>query len=160
MWHKPSYTEKSVDDRGAPVELATLISLHRERRITKTELRDLGRAIGRKTVLDRRFIAVNCLFLLSMILLFPLIKFIGPFLPMTPLARGQTAGIILGLWGTATLGFFLKRTQRIEAEHLSIQMLSRSQCPSCAAHLDNEPVQEDGCTVCPQCHAAWNLPSG
>jgi hypothetical protein len=31
-------------------------------------------------------------------------------------------------------------------------------CPSCLYDLQNLPPQEDGCTVCPECGAAWRLP--
>ena len=33
------------------------------------------------------------------------------------------------------------------------------QCPSCGYRLADLPVQADGCTVCPECGAAWRVPS-
>jgi len=31
-------------------------------------------------------------------------------------------------------------------------------CPACGFDLVPSPVESDGCTVCPECGAAWRLP--
>lgn len=36
--------------------------------------------------------------------------------------------------------------------------LGMSQCPSCRYALDDILPEPDGCTVCPECGAAWKLP--
>lgn len=35
--------------------------------------------------------------------------------------------------------------------------LPHSQCAACAFHLDDLTPEPDGCTVCPECGAAWKL---
>lgn len=35
--------------------------------------------------------------------------------------------------------------------------LIRRECPSCRYPLDGAVLQRDGCTVCPECAAAWRL---
>jgi len=32
-------------------------------------------------------------------------------------------------------------------------------CPACGYDLAGQPVAEDGCTVCPECAAAWHVPT-
>ena len=36
-------------------------------------------------------------------------------------------------------------------------MFSFGRCPSCAYELRAAPIQDDGCSVCPECGAAWRL---
>jgi hypothetical protein len=37
-------------------------------------------------------------------------------------------------------------------------MLAKPQCPGCDHLLTGVPPQQDGCTICPECGAAWRLP--
>jgi hypothetical protein len=37
-------------------------------------------------------------------------------------------------------------------------LLTIGDCPSCAYHFGDIPPQTDGCTVCPECSAAWQRP--
>lgn len=32
-------------------------------------------------------------------------------------------------------------------------------CPACGYDLTSQPVADDGCTVCPECAAAWRVPT-
>lgn len=37
-------------------------------------------------------------------------------------------------------------------------LLERHLCPSCGYKLTALPIDPDGCTICPECGAAWRLP--
>lgn len=37
--------------------------------------------------------------------------------------------------------------------------LAIPRCPACATDLGNGEPEPDGCTVCPECGAAWRLPA-
>ena len=41
--------------------------------------------------------------------------------------------------------------------HTFNYFLSRSQCPACLADLRGQAIEDDGCVVCPECHAAWKI---
>lgn len=38
-------------------------------------------------------------------------------------------------------------------------MLRYRRCPACAYRLSGLPLESDGCTVCPECGAAWRFPT-
>ena len=40
---------------------------------------------------------------------------------------------------------------------LALMMLKDRICPSCRYNLDGTSPESDGCTVCPECGAAWRL---
>lgn len=48
---------------------------------------------------------------------------------------------------------------RREANFVRGVMLRRRRCASCGYSIDGFKPDEDGCTVCPECGAAWNLTS-
>jgi len=50
--------------------------------------------------------------------------------------------------------FFSKSTS---VQYLRI-LKHNSICPSCLFGLTDLPIKPDGCTVCPECGAAWRLP--
>jgi ssDNA-binding Zn-finger/Zn-ribbon topoisomerase 1 len=37
-------------------------------------------------------------------------------------------------------------------------LIYNSRCPKCVFNLARLPAEQDGCTVCPECGAAWKLP--
>ncbi|MBL1218434.1 MAG: hypothetical protein D8M59_13200 [Planctomycetes bacterium] len=67
--------------------------------------------------------------------------------------------------GISTLVFLL--VQQIIDRHLmkrrfakeKVRLLSRSRCPACLGDMRGQPVEEDGCVVCPnpECGGAWKL---
>ena len=42
-------------------------------------------------------------------------------------------------------------------EHGMRAILRIGRCPSCLYELDGVPAEPDGCTVCPECGAAWRV---
>ncbi|MCB9842433.1 MAG: hypothetical protein H6812_04170 [Phycisphaeraceae bacterium] len=61
------------------------------------------------------------------------------------------------------LGFFVfdwrKVIARSRERHQAALLLVR-RCASCGYSIKGLPSQDDGCTVCPECGAAWKLPEG
>jgi hypothetical protein len=64
-------------------------------------------------------------------------------------------GMALGVvWWTARWMFPTGRLELIRRA-----MLVDHRCPQCAYQLALLPLEPDGCTVCPECGAAWKLAS-
>ena len=55
------------------------------------------------------------------------------------------------------LGSSIGRAGREESAREA--MLAAGLCPSCGYQIDGGAVGVDGCTVCPECGAAWRLPA-
>lgn len=62
-------------------------------------------------------------------------------------------GLVLGLlvWGALAL------EKRLAAKRLWHALLGEHHCPKCLYALTGLRKEEDGCTVCPECGAAWRL---
>jgi hypothetical protein len=65
----------------------------------------------------------------------------------------QVLGQLVFLGSAIWYGSRLTARVRIEA------ILDESICPSCRYPIGDIPAAEDGCTVCPECGAAWRLPA-
>ena len=63
---------------------------------------------------------------------------------------GITAGIVMGIFNT----IYGWRS----AEHAIGAMTRAGLCPACAYRIDDCQPEADGCTVCPECGAAWRMP--
>lgn len=61
---------------------------------------------------------------------------------------------IIGIAGLVTL----RQVLIARGASTCINLLSRSLCPSCGYHLQGLAPDPDGCTICPECGAAWRLP--
>lgn len=75
---------------------------------------------------------------------------------------GSIAGLAIVIGGAvvAYLIYTLTIRKSARAEQLTdaiVRCLRRRVCPSCGYPLPNVEPQEDGCTVCPECGAAWNV---
>lgn len=64
-----------------------------------------------------------------------------------------------GLWLMIVLstGFRLLISLRQRGPMIASLELSHGRCPSCGYDLRPQPAHPDGCTVCPECGAAWRL---
>ncbi len=91
---------------------------------------------------------------------------IGPLVLIVP----SVAVIALAYWTSASMdllwvglcgivvGMGLRLAAREETwVKLMPRRLDEGRCPVCEYRLDNLAVEEDGCTVCPECGAAWRL---
>lgn len=60
--------------------------------------------------------------------------------------------------GAVALWFVLPPTERLKHEQSIIDtILAEGYCVSCGYELAGLPVEADGCTVCPECRAAWRI---
>lgn len=65
--------------------------------------------------------------------------------------------IIVTFVGTATIVAWW-RANWSDGRTAKSSCLAACICPSCGYQLTEIPRQADGCTVCPECGAAWRLP--
>lgn len=63
------------------------------------------------------------------------------------------AGLTVGLAARIASWFLPLRSNRALLDAL----VREGYCPGCGYHLRELPVEADGCTVCPECGAAWKL---
>jgi uncharacterized Zn finger protein (UPF0148 family) len=56
-----------------------------------------------------------------------------------------------------TVHLYGKRVARMITPSVRITLLSEGCCASCAYDLAGIPPEADGCTVCPECDAAWRI---
>ncbi len=95
----------------------------------------------------------------------------GVFHAVNAFANPQTGwmawarGIALVLMAFALLlvviGPFIERRRLSRnAAAASEGLLERHLCPSCGYKLTALPIDPDGCTICPECGAAWRLGGG
>lgn len=56
------------------------------------------------------------------------------------------------------MGLMVKYTGWRSVEHVKLAVLSIGYCPSCAYRIFDLEVEDDGCSVCPECSGAWKLP--
>jgi hypothetical protein len=66
------------------------------------------------------------------------------------------AGLVFFLIYGGAQGIF--RPIVSDRRHVANVLLRRSRCGSCAGDLAAIDPEEDGCTVCPNCRAAWRIP--
>lgn len=67
---------------------------------------------------------------------------------------------ILGSWGAVMLVGFVVSVVAIHREPRRVaRCLESARCPSCDYDLEGARPALDGCTVCPECGAAWNMPA-
>lgn len=59
-------------------------------------------------------------------------------------------GSIAGAWIT-------HRTHKRNARTAALLHLKKARCASCLYPLHDLPLESDGCTICPECGAAWKL---
>ncbi len=57
------------------------------------------------------------------------------------------------------MGLMVKSGGWMSADHAKRAVLSIGYCPSCTYKIAGLNSESDGCTVCPECSAAWKLPS-
>ncbi len=54
----------------------------------------------------------------------------------------------------------IRTAWRERSQVLRVSMNSRKLCAACAYDLSSHEPEPDGCTVCPECSAAWRLDHG
>ncbi len=57
------------------------------------------------------------------------------------------------------IGRVYSRTMWRNPEHGQAAILRAGLCPACVYQIGDIPAESDGCTVCPECGAAWRMGS-
>lgn len=74
--------------------------------------------------------------------------------------QGSVPAALIGLGGLLLLALWLRgRIPPAAARHTVGALLELRRCPSCAFRLGDSPAEADRCVVCPECGAAWRLPT-
>ncbi len=131
------------DDRGRKVSLPLKRAIAQDRRIAWHE---------RGVDFSRKEAAVQALVLL------------GVLIPMILLARplaeaigALAAFIVNGVVAAATIAVLLRVIAGMRARKVVARCLNERKCPACSYSLAGIAPEPDGCTVCPECGAAWRL---
>jgi hypothetical protein len=143
---------KTTDDRGRTV---TLLKFERGTSTTggRAPLKYSPNQLNRQ----RKHEASNVLFLFAMLI--PVS--VGLVMATTTLPlRGHyyiRGALVLSCAAAmiAAFRFVVRRADRIHAIH---HMPAMGLCPACGYGIRGVPSEADGCTVCPECGAAWRVP--
>jgi Zn-finger nucleic acid-binding protein len=159
-------TTTHPDDRGRPVEIWTPASFEREQLLRSDP--EIPRAVldrimsawtdPKNSLMRAPFTRANRPFLLIAVPLFlGYMLLLGIGMPLTrgsPVVVGVAAfGFIIGWrfvhvrWRKFILGRAVRET-----------LVAEGLCAGCAYRLHGIPAEDDGCTVCPECRAAWRVP--
>jgi len=148
------------DDRGSPVRVRDpgTIRLMTKADMLDTrplELRTVFVRMHRKSSVQVAVVELIGLWLAAALFLVPgLIGFIE---------ERNGVSLLLILIGVCLAVFGVLRPRMLERERSTLHQEFRSMlnsdpyCVACAYHLIGVPAEPDGCTVCPECGAAWNL---
>jgi hypothetical protein len=66
-----------------------------------------------------------------------------------------SASVVIGV--VALMLWHQRRVRRAIVPTLRLTLISEGRCASCGYDLGGSLPQEDGCTVCPECDAAWRI---
>ena len=151
-----SLRPKLVDDRGARVSIATL----RDARRIGVEPEKLPKPAEDDPALYRfsamRYFSLGTI--LWIIVLFPTYRFLDWFFSdvlgiYTWIAFVMIVIIMVPFWQVVT--YF---EDRALAKGLRRLFRYHAHCPSCLYGIRDIEPDPDGCTICPECGAAWRLP--
>ncbi len=73
-----------------------------------------------------------------------------------PVVLGCTFGALVGVLVLLLIDRLLLRKSD---QRLINQIRATAHCPACGYNLRNLPTEPDHCTLCPECGAAWRLPT-
>jgi hypothetical protein len=76
-----------------------------------------------------------------------------PFLPGSATVVAWALGSALAVVGV--LLFVISPRRAAPAYPAFVALLANGYCPACAYGIDTIRPEHDGCTVCPECGAAW-----
>lgn len=145
---------RTIDDRGRPAHPALPAAepdLAIEELLIRIESEQTRPARERKSASLTLPLAFGCL------ILFVVVAFTGDLI----------GTLIAAAISAATIGIAIheRRTQTAEPKNVPNyhdivrrEVIRAHFCPSCSYRLRGVPPEPDGCTVCPECGAAWRLP--
>lgn len=160
--HMTSEYRKPIDDRGrvlSAVFVEDADALDDSPHLSKDAIRRVRRAVGADSVFTR---SIAPRFILVLLTIFASAGAVNAVLtasgwnwwgwPQT----GQTAVLAVVSGCIAYLCRFLP----VRAHRGVLRaVVNEGLCAGCGYRIDGLPAEPDGCTVCPECGAAWKLPS-
>lgn len=138
-----------LDDRGQEVVLCPYDEVPQAMKLTVKEI-DAARAWHRNHRFPWREIWLFLLGLAAAIMIL--------FLPH--ISGVQLAPVWDWVCAAIAIGMVVASSPILTASllrHASNGVLAAGRCPSCYYHLSLLQTEDDGCTVCPGCGAAWRL---
>lgn len=139
---------QSTDDRGISVELREIKKMPLENQITKQELNE-GMKLANKSELAGWPLLLICWAPL-LIFAYLTLYFLGVVIPSW---INWIIFVVTVPLGFLSLRFFKVAVLKWQAGGLVVV----NRCASCGYSLKELPPAEDGCTICPECGAAWKL---
>ena len=136
------------DDRGRSVPFRMVIGLRVSREIPKEARREIEDQVKADFRADRRWkieLAIGLtvfMGILVALLVIPGIGYQPAMFALPPLV------VLVFIWSG----------RRYVRDRFHRVILAKEYCPSCGYRLVGTPPEGDGCTVCPECGAAWRLP--
>ncbi len=80
---------------------------------------------------------------------------IGPYVALPGIWDSLAQPVFAVIVAMTFWYFGLGYVRRRRASDLTEVALNAGRCASCAYELADLPTEDDGCVVCPECHAAW-----
>ncbi len=153
------FTARQPDDRGTRVPI---INMHRRR--PPAELREVFSDREWKRIRDFLHQRSSNLWPLIMLVLIVVGVHVGAGVGAQRLGlTGKHEQIGVGFVRSGvTVGGMIAIAWlqwKMGAKHTRAELIYRRRCASCGYSIDGFKPDEDGCTVCPECGAAWNLAS-
>ena len=137
-----------TDDRGRSVPFRMVTGLRVSREIPEDARRKIEDQVKADFGADRRWkieLAIGLtvfMGILVALLMIPGLGYQRAMFALPPLV------VVVFLWSGRR--YVRNRYHRV--------ILAMEYCPSCGYRLVGTPPEGDGCTVCPECGAAWRLP--
>ncbi len=75
----------------------------------------------------------------------------------TGIGKQWIVPIIAGMLAWPFFPFFVRYVRQKRAPELRAAYIKARHCASCDYDMSNLPVEQDGCSKCPECDAAWKL---
>lgn len=123
-------------------------------RIPRQPLRSIHRRAFRSLPLFDRFGFL--LFGIPVLLIYAIIALVDP----APQFDTALTVIYFGMYAAFLVSVVIvgRRIRKHAPRAIALAFLEACLCPSCGYELRGLPTEEDGCTVCPECGAAWRVP--
>lgn len=142
---------QSTDDRGNAVELRDFKKMPSGKQITKQEMDE-----ARKQAINPDLNGLLLWFLPGMLILVGCIATLSFLGVVIPSWLNWLIYVVTFPLGFLSLRFFKVSILKWQAGCL----VAINRCASCGYNLQKLPTADDGCTICPECGAAWKLQRG
>ena len=165
MFYKPTIE----DARGRRIDLFNGLSWNAAREMLSKEERKAFNEIMKEDFFGKKYPYPIVRFTINIIgigVMFYFIYWVASSFPRFGLLNTPYAwiGIVFGfvVFASFFASFFARTRLRMKSLNAdrpyAITMIGFERCPGCLYSLAELPTETDGCTVCPECGGAWELP--